>query len=325
MNDNQSMGLAVTKFVAAAILSLCSWFTPARADVSLFLLEATGVSGEASSAGHVSVYLSNICADTPVRLRLCQPGERGVVIATYPDLGTDMPYEWVAIPLLPFLVGVEDERNIPIYVNGEIRTLMREAHRRKFLRALIPDRTDGAIPAGNWQQMIGNTYNRDIYGFSLRTTPAEDAAFLEQFNRRPNRSRFNTMFRNCADFAREVINLYFPRAAHRDALNDFAMTSPKAVARSLTRYAVKRPERLFTVAKFAQLAGPIRRSQDNRNYSEMAITSKKYALPQLLFKRELLAFFAASYFLVGRFNPHRTYLAHATPEISVAERFTPVS
>ncbi len=313
MNNKLGPDLTVARSIAVLVLFLCLGRIPTRADVSLFLLEATGVSGEASSAGHVSIYLSRICAETPVQLRLCRPGEKGVVIAAYPNLGADKPYEWVAIPLLPFLVGVEEERDIPLYVNGEIRTLMRESYRRKFLQSLI---AESAIPTGNWQQMIGNAYNRDIYSFTLRTTPAEDAAFIEQFNQRPNKSRFNTMFRNCADFAREVLNLYFPHAARRDALNDFTMTSPKAVARSLTRYAARQPERLFTITKFAQLAGPIRRSQENRNYSEMAISSKKYVIPQLLFKRELLAIFAASYFLVGRFNIHQAHVAHATPEIA---------
>lgn len=317
MNCKPSLVVSAMKYLVALLLSLVFPATVARADVSLLLQEALGVSGEASSAGHVSIYFSNICAETPVRLRLCRPGEMGVVIAAYPDFGTSKPYGWIAIPVLPFLVGVEDERNIPIYVNGEIRTLMRETYRRNYLRDLIPDRADGKIQEGGWQQMIGSTYNRDIYGFTVKTTAAEDAALLEKLSRQPNYNRFDTLYNNCADFAREVINTYFPRAARRDALNDFTMTSPKAVARSFSRYAAKRPERLFTVTKYAQLAGPIRRSLDNRNYSEMAMISKKYLIPQLIFKRELLAIFAASYFLVGRFNVHQEYVAYATPEIAL--------
>lgn len=282
----------------------------------MFLLEALGISGEASSAGHVSIYFSNICADTPVQLRICRPGEMGIVIAAYPEFGTDKAYDWIAVPLLPFLYGVENERNIPIYVNGEVRTLMRETYRRNFLRGIIPDKAAGRRQKGDWQGMIGTTYNRDVYSFTLKTTAAEDAALVEKLNSLPNKNHFDTVFHNCADFAREVINTYFPHAAHRDALNDFTITSPKAVARSLTRYASKRPERLLTITKYAQLAGPIRRSLDNRNYSEMALISKKYVIPQLIFKRELLVIFAASYLITGRFTAHQKYFEYATPEIA---------
>ncbi len=316
MNDKKSLVVTATKYTLALFLCLIMAPALARADVSLFLLEALGVSGEASSAGHVSIYFSNICADTPVALRLCRPGEMGIVISSYPKFGTDKPYEWIAVPLLPFLYGVEDERNIPIYVNGEVRTLMRETYRRNYLRGMIPDRADGKLQKGDWQGMIGITYNRDVYGFTLKTTAVEDAALIEKLNSLPNINHFDTVFHNCADFAREVINTCFPHAVHRDALNDFMMTSPKAVARTLTRYAAKRPERLLTITKYAQLAGPIRRSLDNRNYSEMALISKKYVIPQLLFKRELLVIFAASYLITGRFAAHQKYFEYATPEIA---------
>lgn len=316
MNCKHSFVVTITKYLVALFLCLAFPLPQVRADVSLFMQEALGASGEATSAGHTSIYLSNICADGAVRLRRCAPGENGVVIATYPGFGANQPYEWIAIPLIPFLYGVENERQIPLYTNGEIRTLMRETYRQNHLRSIIADSKEGAIPAGRWQQMIGTSFNRDIYSFTLKTTVAEDTVLLEKLNRQPNQSRFNTLYRNCADFAREVLNTYFPRATHRDVLNDFTMTSPKAVARSLTRYATKRPERLFHITKYPQLAGPIRKSLDNRNYSEMSLVSKKYLVPQILFKRELLVIFAASYFMVGRFNMQQTYLAYATPEIA---------
>ncbi len=316
MRWKSSLVYMAAKCLFGLLLSTVLFPMGAKADVTLFLMEALGVSGEATSAGHAAIYFSNICAESPVQLRLCRPGEMGVVIALYPKFGADKHYEWIAVPLTPFLYGVESEREIPIYVNGEVRTLMRETSRRKYLHSIIPDRADGEIPIGNWQQMIGSSYNRDTYGFTLKTTVAEDAAMIEKLNSLPNQNGFNTLYHNCADFAREVINTYFPRATHRDVLNDFTMTSPKAVARSLTRYAAKRPERLFTITKYSQLAGPIRRSLDNRNYSEMAITSKKYLVPLILFRRELLAVFVVSYFTVGRFNPHQEYIRYATSEIA---------
>ncbi len=316
MNGKHSFVVTITKYLFALFLCLAFPLTQVKADVSLFMQEALGASGEATSAGHTSIYFSNICADGAMRLRRCAPGESGVVIAIYPGFGANQPYEWMAIPLIPFLYGVENEGHTPLYTNGEVRTLLRETYRQNNLRSIIPDSKEGTIPPGRWQQMIGTSFNRDIYSFTLKTTEAEDARLIEKMNRQPNKSHFNTLYHNCADFAREVLNTYFARATHRDVLNDFTMTSPKAVARSLTRYAAKRPERLFHITKYPQLAGPIRRSLDNRNYSEMALVSKKYLVPQILFKRELLVIFAASYFIVGRFNMQHEYRAYATPEIA---------
>lgn len=296
------------------VLFLCPAFV--RADVSLFLHEAIGVSGEETAAGHASIYFSNVCADGPVRLRMCHPGETGVVITAYPEMGADKNYEWLAIPLLSYLYGVENERNIPLYTNGRIRMLLRETYRRNHLRSIVADLPDGAMPLGRWKEVIGTVFNRDIYAFTLKTTAAEDAAFLEKFNLRPNQSRWQTLYHNCADFAREVLNLYFPHAARRDVLNDFTMTTPKAIAKSLTRYATHRPERLFYMTKYSQLSGPIRRSLDNRKFSEMAIRSKKYLIPQIILKQSLLAIFATSYYTTGYFNAPQQYKKYGSPEIA---------
>ena len=100
-------------------------FVPSvRADVSFLFHEALGMSGETTAAGHAAIYLSNVCSDNGLVLRPCRSGETGVVIATYPQFGTISNYEWLAIPLLPYLYGVESEQQIPLYTNGEMRTLL---------------------------------------------------------------------------------------------------------------------------------------------------------------------------------------------------------
>lgn len=58
----------------------------AQADVSLLVLEAMGVAGEYTGSGHTAVYLSNVCLETPVKLRLCRPDEHGIVISSYPQM-----------------------------------------------------------------------------------------------------------------------------------------------------------------------------------------------------------------------------------------------
>ena len=317
MNYKQSLTVTVTKYFLALLFSLALSASLARADVSLLLHEAlVGASGEAGSAGHVSIYFSNICADSPNRLRLCHPGERGVVITTYPNFGANKPYEWLAIPLLPYLYGVEEERNIPLYTNGEIRTLLREIYRQRYLRDIVLDRNDGMLPKGDWKDVLVNIFNRDIYCFTLTTTAEEDMRLLDKLAKQPNENHFNAMYNNCADFAREILNTYFPRATHRDPFNDLTMTTPKAIAQTLTRYASKRPERLFYITKYAQLAGPIRRSQDSRHYSEHGLLSKKYLIPQLLCNHIPITYFATVYFTMGYFSINGKYIEHATPEIA---------
>ena len=283
-----------------------------RADVSLIVQGALGVSGEATGAGHASIYISNVCAETPVRLRPCRPGEMGIVLAPYPDLGTTGGYEWIAIPLLHFLHGVDDPKLVPLYVNGEIRTLLRDSYRQKYLKQLVPDVPDRLMPQGRWQEIVGALYNREIYLFTLRTTPEQDARVIDLINERSAKMQFNILYDNCADFARRIINWYFPGATHRDPLNDFTMTTPKAVARSMAIYANSHPECQFRVTRHLQYPGPIRRSQQVRNFSEHAFKSVKYLLPQIVFEPILVPIFATAYYAFGRFDPWREYVRSAT-------------
>src|SRR5208283_5877040 len=121
------------------------------------------------------------------------------------------------------------------------------------------------------------------------------------------RNEFNGVTRNCADFTRRVINTYFPHAVNRDVINDFGMTSPKAVARTFTRYALHHPESNFRVLHFAQVPGTIKRSSEVRAGTEQLVRSKKWLVPMLIFADHELPFVAATYFLTGRFNPGHTF------------------
>ncbi len=297
-----------------ALFLLFVWFCPAYVygDVALLLHESIGVSGEFTAGGHSAIYFSNVCLSSATELRLCQPDEMGTVMAAYPGFGANKQYEWLAIPLLPYLYGVAQESNVPLYANGEIRMLLRNIGRGIYFNGIVPAGLNGALPPGRWQELIGALLNRDIYAFTLKTSWKEDAALIEEYNSRGNKKQFNVLYRNCADFVREAINTYFPKATHRDMLNDFTITTPKALVKSLTHYAVKRPERLFYITKYSQYPGPIRRSLDNRNFSEKALTSKKYLVPQLVFKPLLIPIFATIYFATGPFNPQRAYEQHAS-------------
>jgi hypothetical protein len=127
------------------------------------------------------------------------------------------------------------------------------------------------------------------------------------------------MTRNCADFTRRIINTYFPNATGPDYINDFGMTSPKAIARSFTRYTHRHPDAGFRVLHFAQVPGTIKRSSECRGGTEQLVRSKKLLVPMLIFADQALPFVAASYILTGRFNPQRELVEHPTIEATEAE------
>ncbi len=298
-------------FILTAVLSL-----PVYADISLLIHEAKGFSGETTGAGHSAVYLSEVCADPPpFVLRKCRNGESpGAVIATYPGFGGAREYDWFAMPLHVYLYGVEKENQIPLYANGEIRRLTRETIRKKYLADLVPRREDGSLAAGRWVEIIGTALNRDLYAFTVRTTPEQDERFIRKYSVLEEGSSFNVFYKNCADFTKDIMNLYFPKSTSRDVINDFTMTTPKALSRSFTRYAKKRPDLLLRVSKYAQLDGTIMRSFGNRNFTETAFTSKKYVITEALTMPILIPLFAGTYFATGYFSIDKAYKKYPSLE-----------
>ncbi len=165
-------------------------------------------------------------------------------------------------------------------------------------------------------EMVGATLIRSLYIFVVDTTVEQDRELITEFNSSPNRDHFNGFTRNCADFTRRVINTYFPHATNPDYINDFGMTSPKAVARSFTRYALRHPEAHFRVLHFAQVPGPIKRSSECRDGTEQLYHSKKFLIPMILFASHELPIAAASYLLTGRFNPVHELEEYPTAEVT---------
>ncbi|HEX4320169.1 MAG TPA: hypothetical protein VHZ52_04655, partial [Acidobacteriaceae bacterium] len=72
---------------------------------ALLMEQPYGVFGTLNPTGHAAVYLEHVCADTPVRVRLCNLGETGIVISRYKGLAG---YDWIAIPLIPYLYSVDN-------------------------------------------------------------------------------------------------------------------------------------------------------------------------------------------------------------------------
>src|SRR6202020_3663610 len=90
----------------------------ARASSATLLLEEPyGKLGFFTATGHAAVYLSGVCADTPLVLRPCTAGETGVVIARYNGVNG---YDWIAIPLIPYLYAVERPEDVPLFSDAKM-------------------------------------------------------------------------------------------------------------------------------------------------------------------------------------------------------------
>src|ERR1700679_3905095 len=74
-----SLGIVVNVAVIGALIF--TYVPPARASATWLLEEPYGHMGFFTATGHAAVYLSGVCAQSPVELRPCAPGETGIVIS----------------------------------------------------------------------------------------------------------------------------------------------------------------------------------------------------------------------------------------------------
>jgi hypothetical protein len=188
-------------------------------------------------------------------------------------------YDWVAIPLVPYLYAVDRPEDIPLFADARMVLQLRDRYRRQHLRAVAPDGKNGGAPGGNWYELVGSSYDRTIYGLEIETTPEQDAALIRTLNSSANRSHFHLAWRNCADFAKDVLNFYYPRALHRSVVADVGMTTPKQIAQTLIRYTERHPELQFSRLVIPQIPGSMPRSTTVHGVVESFFKSKKYIVP----------------------------------------------
>jgi hypothetical protein len=275
-----------------------------HADVGVVLSESlnTGIA-TITGSGHSEVYFSRICPESPVKLRLCRPDEEGSVISVYANLGEDQRYGWNIVPLGAYLYGAGNLQDRPLFGSPKIKGVIEDGYRQTFLAGYCSRSFCAENRNAEWRYAVGAAFDRSIYLFVVSTTLQQDMEIIAKFNALPNRDQFNGFTRNCADFTRGIINTYFPGATHPDYVNDFGMTSPKAIARSFTHYALRHPDMDFRVVRFSQVPGSIKRSSDCRNGTEQIFRAKKWMIPMMIFASHELPIFIVSYGLTGRFSP----------------------
>jgi hypothetical protein len=274
----------------------------AGASATLLLEEPYGKLGFFTATGHAAVYLSGVCAETPVRLRPCAAGETGVVISRYNGVSG---YDWIAVPLIPYLYAVERPEEVPLFADAKMTAFLRDHYRRQYLEGVVPDLKNGATPGGNWYELVGSSYDRAIYGFEIETTPEQDEALIRKLNSSPNVSHFHTAYRNCADFAKDILNFYYPKSVHRSIVADGGITTPKQTAKMLTRYSDRHPELQFSRLIIAQVPGSVARSSAVHGVVESFFKSGKYIVPAAVVSPIFAGCVAAVYVGsgAGRFNP----------------------
>ncbi len=284
---------------AIALVLLGSAWNAAHAEIAILMEEPYGTFGHMNPTGHAAVYMNHICAASLTELRPCKPGEPGVVISRYHRVGG---FDWVAIPLIPYLYAVETTSQIPETATPDIEAQVRDGYRRRHLLEVAPNTSTGGVPDGDWTQLVGASYDRKIMGLNMRTSKDQDLAFIAMFNDRTNKGRFNLIYRNCADFSRTVINFYFPKAVHRNFWGDAIIMTPKQAAKSIVKYGKKHPEVSVTPFVIPQVPGTVERSRHIDGVSESVVKSKKYIIPLTIIAPEVSGGLAIAYITKDRFT-----------------------
>ena len=116
-----------------ALVLLAQVCPRAHADAAMLMEEPFGFFGFTNPTGHDAVYFARICVETPVKLRRCAPGELGAVITRYQGIEH---YDWIAMPLLPYLYAVESPSEIPAHVDHETVNGLRDKYHEAHLQSL---------------------------------------------------------------------------------------------------------------------------------------------------------------------------------------------
>jgi len=281
---------------ALAILKLAGHRASAQA--ALLLEQPYGVFGTLNPTGHAAVYLERVCAETPVRLRFCRPDEPGSVISRYKGLDG---YDWVAIPLIPYLYSVDTPAQVPGEVDQETVNRLREHYKEARLGDWGRDLPKGNFFYGGWTELVGTAYDRRTYAFRFATTREQDEKLIDRFNKLPNHSHFNLLYNNCADFDRLILKEYFPGKFNRTIFPDAGITTPKRLAYGLEQYARKHPEIQLTVLEIPQVPGYRHVSRADRGVTESIITNG-YVIPIVILNPYIAGGLVADYLVRGRYH-----------------------
>ncbi len=272
-----------------------------HASLTVLVGEPFGRFGAFLPVGHTAIYLDRVCADGPLKLRMCRNDEpHGVVIARYHRIGR---IDWIATPIMQFLYATDKPEDIPAYATPRVVSEMRDRYRRNYLEAVVPDGTEKRKSIQEWWETAGVAYSRRLWAYQVNTTRAQDESFVSMMNSLPNHYRYHFRRSNCANFVADVVNFYFPGAVRRsDRVADFGLMTPKQVARSLAAYGAAHPEEDLRVLEIPQVPGSLPRSRPVRGGAEAGLKTKRYLVPLIAIQPEVPLALAVLYLDHGRWQ-----------------------
>jgi hypothetical protein len=283
---------------AMSILLLLAGAPRLFSQAALLLEQPYGVFGTINPTGHAAIYFERICADSPVHLRMCSAGERGIIISRYKGLAG---YDWVAIPLIPYLYSVEDPAQVPAEVDQETVNRLRNHYRESQLGQLGENLPRGSFWNGGWTELVGTAYDRRTYAFRFATTVEQDRELVRILNERPNVSHFNIWYNNCADFDRFILGHYFPHQFGRTIFPDAGITTPKHITYALVKYAHRHPETQFSILEIPQVPGFRHESRAIHGVAETFFTNG-YVIPIVILNPYVAGGLLADYLIRGRYH-----------------------
>ncbi len=288
--------------VCLFFIALVALAPAACADVAILLEEPYSLDGSLAGTGHSAVYLSNICADSPMQLRRCNPGEFGIVLSRYHHLAG---YDWAAIPLVAYLYAVDTPKDIPLFVDPKLAWFLRNQYRRAHFADIVPDPPTAKPDTSDWYQLIGSAFDRTLYGFQLPTSPEDDDRLIAKFNSGQNKQAYKLVTDNCADFVHDVVTFYYPDSVWRSKLGDLGVMTPKQAAKSFSQFAKRNPQLQLTRFFVPQVPGTVKRSKPVHGLVDGVFHAKKYFLPLAVFQPFVAGGVATVYYFGGRFDPAR--------------------
>jgi hypothetical protein len=277
-----------------------SLLRPAYGEFTVLVGEPFGSFGEMMPTGHVSLYLDRVCADGPVRVRMCRPDEpQGVVIARLNAIG---PLDWLASPVMEFLYGTNDPAKVLTYATARDLDDLQQIYRRRNLWEQFPDEVEHKKRYDEWGETVGAAYIRRLWGYSLETTPEQDEEFVAMLNAQANVHQYRLRDNNCADFVANAVNFFYPGAVKRSGSADLWMMSPKQVARGVWRYGESHPEAGLRVIEIPQIPGELPRSRPLRGATDMLLKTKKYLAVEIAIQPEAVLAMWMMYLHGGRWQ-----------------------
>ena len=122
-------------------------------------------------------------------------------------------------------------------------------------------------------------------------------------NADPNYHLYHLRKTNCANFAADMVNLYYPGVVRRgDHIADFGLMTPKQVARSVATFGEAHPELHPRVVEIPQVPGSLRRSRPIRGAAEAGLKTKRYLATLLVIQPEIPVGLAILYLAHGRWQ-----------------------